>query len=290
MAQERRKILIIDDDQDLLAAIANVFGMAGFQVSIANDGMAAMLKIDAERFDAIITDVHMPRMNGLQVAANAKASALNSRTPFFIMSGATDSEILKRAVEFRAVNILPKPFDIDKLLSSVRATLQFNGHFTSHRPDIAACFAKGASDILKFYFGDNVVVGGVTAPGDITLNFYASATVALFGDGASGFLTLSFKPPFIRMMSEALFPGADVTTTDVLSGEIAGELANQVAGRVTTNLSGVGVEVAIGLPQVVLGHEHKLMRKDGGPILRFEIEVNDCTILIDFGLRQTNGR
>lgn len=285
MIEQRPKILIVDDDEGLRTTMVSVFLDAGFDVAEAHDGVDATLKIDAQAFDVIITDVNMPRMNGLQLAANAKSSQKNSGAPLFIMSGDTNQEVLRRAVEFKAVHILPKPFDLDTLLRSVKGVLDAKSDFSSHRPEVAACFAGGATDILKIYFGDRVTVGAASSPGDVTSNSFASATVVLLGDDSGGFLALSLGQTFIKHMSGVLFPGIDVRLSDSLICDIAGEMANQVAGRVKARLAVLDTDVRIGLPQVVLGLGHKIMRKEGGPILRFEITADSQHLIMEFGLR-----
>lgn len=284
MLRQSLKVLLVDDDKELSAAIKCLLEDAAFEVTTAADGIEGTTLVDTERFDLILTDVRMPRMNGIQFAANVKASLPNNATPIFVMSGQTDNELLKRAMEAGAVSLLPKPFNSDALVRMIRETLSKKAAMSSHRPEIATCFTEGVAEMLRTYFGAAVTVGVTSTPGDITVNSFASATVSLVGNNVSGFLALSFGQGFMSSATSALFPSAEVKLTDSMTCDIAGELANQAAGRVKARLARVGTDVGIGLPQVVLGLGHKIMRKVGGARLRFEIEAGEHKIFAEFGL------
>jgi DNA-binding NtrC family response regulator len=62
------RILIVDDEKSILSLLSASFCMAGYEVRTAADGAEAMLRLQSEDFDAVLTDVTMPRMNGHELA------------------------------------------------------------------------------------------------------------------------------------------------------------------------------------------------------------------------------
>jgi len=70
--EEGRKILVIDDDPDILEALTTVLESQGYQVATARDGVEGLDRLRAEKTDLIILDLIMPRMNGFEMYKRLK--------------------------------------------------------------------------------------------------------------------------------------------------------------------------------------------------------------------------
>jgi CheY-like chemotaxis protein len=126
------RILVIDDDQPVLATIKLVLETQGFEVVAVESGRAGKLALEATSFDAAIVDVFMPEMDGLETI-----KALRRRCPelpIIAVSGAISlfdyrdameppPDYLAMASEFGAVAAVQKPFQPRELLRAVRESI-----------------------------------------------------------------------------------------------------------------------------------------------------------------------
>lgn len=115
-----RTILVVDDDQMLLAYLSEVLQFAGFEVLAANNGEEGLaLALEHEPALALL-DINMPGISGLEVARNLRHE---SAIPFMFLSSLDDMEIVKQATKYGAVGYLVKPVNHSQLLPAVTAAL-----------------------------------------------------------------------------------------------------------------------------------------------------------------------
>jgi len=117
------KILTVDDAVTMRKMIVFTLRGAGFDVTEAGDGAEALAKVKAERFDLIITDLNMPRMNGLEFTREARRVLGARKTPILILT--TESELAKKT-EARAAGAtgwIVKPFQQAQLIAVVNRVL-----------------------------------------------------------------------------------------------------------------------------------------------------------------------
>jgi len=113
----RERILVVDDDRAIVATMKDVLDRHGFRVSTAGDGVKAMEMVKKENFDIIITDIHMPRMGGLETIQKIKQFSPSSFIVMMTGEG-TESEI-KEGLTEGGYACIHKPFSIKKLLGSI---------------------------------------------------------------------------------------------------------------------------------------------------------------------------
>jgi DNA-binding response OmpR family regulator len=118
------KILIADDDRDLLALIAFALMQAGYLVVRAADGQTALRAFDAETPDLVVLDINMPGASGFQVCEAIRAK---SRVPIMMLTVRGEEEDLVRALELGADDYLNKPFSPRTLLARIKALLRRAG-------------------------------------------------------------------------------------------------------------------------------------------------------------------
>jgi DNA-binding response OmpR family regulator len=119
------KILVVDDDLELLSLIAFALRQAGYLVVEAADGPAALAAVESERPDLIVLDYNLPRMNGLEVLRRIRAE--ESGVPVMMLTVRSDEEDLVRALDHGADDYLTKPFSPRTLLARARALLRRAG-------------------------------------------------------------------------------------------------------------------------------------------------------------------
>ena len=111
----RGRILVVDDDPDIRTILDDFLTNQGFVVRTASDGHTALALFAAESFDALLVDLQMPDMTGLQVAMAVREK--NPQIPFALVTGS--SHILSRAdLERIGINhLIAKPFDLNEIVS-----------------------------------------------------------------------------------------------------------------------------------------------------------------------------
>ena len=118
------KILIADDDHDLLELIAFTFTQSGFAVVKAHDGNAALQLFNNESPDLVMLDINMPGANGFEVCAKIRE---HSRVPVMMLTVRGEEEDLVKALELGADDYLNKPFSPRTLIARVKALLRRAG-------------------------------------------------------------------------------------------------------------------------------------------------------------------
>lgn len=104
----RPRVLIADDDAATRHGIARLLENAGFEVSEAGDGLAALNVVQAKQFDLVFLDIWMPHLSGLEVLARIRTGT--NRPKVIVMTSDGTSETLLRAVKEQAYDYLSKPF------------------------------------------------------------------------------------------------------------------------------------------------------------------------------------
>jgi CheY-like chemotaxis protein len=117
------RILVIDDDKDLLVVIEHALTKAGHSVVTANNGIAAEKLFRAEAFDLIITDIVMPEREGLETIIVLRREF--PHIPVIAMTGAQKNSVLYLQIATRlgARGVLEKPFSRPALLAAVASVL-----------------------------------------------------------------------------------------------------------------------------------------------------------------------
>jgi len=115
------KILVADDDPDLLDLVAYALGQSGYLVAKAGDGTAALGAFDAEAPDMVILDINMPGMTGFEVCSAIRG---RSTVPVMMLTARGEEQDLVRALDLGADDYLTKPFSPRTLLARVKALLR----------------------------------------------------------------------------------------------------------------------------------------------------------------------
>jgi DNA-binding response OmpR family regulator len=118
------KILVVDDDPDLLALVAFALTNAGYAVVKAADAAPAVAAFDRELPNLVLLDINLPSGSGFDVCRNIRA---RSQVPVMMLTARGEEEDLVRALELGADDYLTKPFSPRTLLARVRALLRRAG-------------------------------------------------------------------------------------------------------------------------------------------------------------------
>jgi len=115
------KILVVDDDNPSLENVARFLRLKGYQVEVASNGYEAGQLIDKTEFDLVLSDLIMPGVNGLDLLKRTQSTA--PEIPVVLMSAFPGIEVTQ-IFERGAADFIPKPLDLDKLLSQLKRVLE----------------------------------------------------------------------------------------------------------------------------------------------------------------------
>ena len=120
----RGRLLIAEDDEMFRASVKNHLGK-NLEIDIfeARTGKEALDQIDQVKPDAILTDIAMPDMNGIQLIRAVRE--LGYDIPFIVLTGNGTSDTMLRALRLGAKDFMEKPCDFEKLTKKVKATVEF---------------------------------------------------------------------------------------------------------------------------------------------------------------------
>ncbi|MBB3955243.1 MULTISPECIES: response regulator [Novosphingobium] len=116
-------ILTVDDSSSLRMAVRIALTGAGYTVTEAGDGMEGLTKAGAQRFDMIITDLNMPRMDGLTMIREIRKSGKQTGVPIIFLTTESDDGVKGQAKAAGATGWLVKPFNADQLVKIARKVL-----------------------------------------------------------------------------------------------------------------------------------------------------------------------
>jgi len=112
------KILVVDDDLELLGLVSYALRQAGYMVVEASDGAAAVAAFEREEPSLAILDVNLPRLSGLEVCRKIRAA---SQIPVMMLTVRSAEEDQVQALDLGADDYLTKPFSHRELLARIRA-------------------------------------------------------------------------------------------------------------------------------------------------------------------------
>jgi two-component system response regulator MprA len=135
------RILVVDDDRAVRDSLRRSLEFNGYQVELASDGAQALESIIASRPDAMVLDVMMPRLDGLEVARRLRSTG--DDLPILVLTARDTVSDRVSGLDAGADDYLPKPFALEELLARLRALLR------RAIPDIG-----GGMDVEQLSFDD----------------------------------------------------------------------------------------------------------------------------------------
>lgn len=125
MTSETRRLLVIDDEAVLRSLLSDMLEACGYQADVAADGPTGLARFRARRYEAVITDLAMPGMNGLQVATEIRM--LDPDVQIILLTGSAPALTDNRARESGVTTLLHKPIALADLKAAVDAACSATG-------------------------------------------------------------------------------------------------------------------------------------------------------------------
>ena len=179
MSPGGRRILVVDDEEDVRQLIARILQDAGFQVDVASHGGEAIARMTSEPPDLMILDLMMPEIDGWAVLAHA--STLPNPPLVLVLSGAADYDVLQRATREGASAVMSKPFRFHELVATC------HGLTTTGKKQPSPPGSPPRSSPRRVLMANVTVLSEASAP------FYLGALVNLSRGGAQLELEVSLE-------------------------------------------------------------------------------------------------
>ncbi len=115
-----KKILAVDDSLSIRKSLSFILGQEGYEVVEAEDGVDALEKAQADKFALIITDINMPRMDGIELTKQIRQTQGYKFTPIIALTTENQHEKMEEGKAAGATGWIVKPFTAEKLLAVVK--------------------------------------------------------------------------------------------------------------------------------------------------------------------------
>ncbi|MDQ0496081.1 MULTISPECIES: response regulator [Paenibacillus] len=119
---EKKKVLIVDDQNGIRILLMEVFGSEGYETFQAANGKIALEIVEKEPPDLVLLDMKIPGMDGLEILKHLKA--MNPDIKVIMMTAYGELDMIKEATELGALMHFTKPFDIDEMRIAVNKQLR----------------------------------------------------------------------------------------------------------------------------------------------------------------------
>lgn len=115
-----KTILIVDDTESIIEMLRFILEKNNYTVITANNGLQALECLDGRDVDLIITDLHMPKMNGIELTSSIRSLQYYRRAPILLLTTETQTSIKMEARDAGATAWLTKPFKAEQLLKTLK--------------------------------------------------------------------------------------------------------------------------------------------------------------------------
>jgi DNA-binding response OmpR family regulator len=123
-AMNKKTILVIDDEKDIVSAVKRILEKAGYTVMPAYDGNEGYAYALKQTPDLIITDIIMPGKTGIELLKTLKESKITKQIPVILLTQRDSFDDIFQGYRMGADNFLPKPFNAEILLQAVQTLLE----------------------------------------------------------------------------------------------------------------------------------------------------------------------
>ena len=130
------RILIVEDDFDIQELLQNFLQEAGYQTAVAKDGVEAVSLFSKERFDLILLDIMLPKIDGFTVCELIRRQ---SQIPIIMLTALSGEEEQIRGLDLQVDDYITKPFSMPVLVRKIAAVLRRSGRGQEERHQTLVC-------------------------------------------------------------------------------------------------------------------------------------------------------
>lgn len=117
------RVLVVDDDNAVRSVLQLILRRAGYDVTLAGNGLEALEVMRSGGTDLVLLDIEMPGMNGLEFCEHLRSNPAWLKVPVIMMTGRPVEGIPEKVAQAGALELVTKPFDRTTLLEKIKASL-----------------------------------------------------------------------------------------------------------------------------------------------------------------------
>jgi DNA-binding NtrC family response regulator len=145
---EKKKALVIDDEQIVLESVSALLTEEGFEVDVSLDGRQGLDWAIERNYDVVLTDIRMPDIGGMKVLRDVKR--INPTLPVIMITGYASVESAVQAMKLGAAEYIEKPFEPEQLIDAVSRAIGISKEAEEqgliHREEVAKVLDRAESD------------------------------------------------------------------------------------------------------------------------------------------------
>ena len=122
--QDTKRILVVDDEPDLVVMVSKALKHKGYEVITANDGQEGLKKAKTQKPDLIVLDLMLPRINGYKVCGLLKKDTRYAKIPVILLTAKADAEDIELGEKIGADAYITKPYERDVLLLKIEELIK----------------------------------------------------------------------------------------------------------------------------------------------------------------------
>jgi DNA-binding response OmpR family regulator len=121
MIKKPVRILVVDDDHDMLEMVQEALEIEGYSVTLSDNGREALERLTEDNPDLVLLDIRLPGTDGYQVLQQIRAT---STVPVIMLTAIQEPHSVSRSLDLGADDYVRKPFSIQELMAHIRAKLR----------------------------------------------------------------------------------------------------------------------------------------------------------------------
>lgn len=261
-------ILIVDDEEPhlhlLRIALEDNFNAT---LVTATDGLLAFKNARNQKFDLIITDYRMPRLDGNDLITALRETEMNLTTPILIHTGYADSILRELNTSYKRIDLLEKPCEEKELVETIENLLEGKSDLSRFKVEKKKP-TTGLNFLNAFIDGTVYTIEQMTKLENLRhekpyvfenqdLGVEISANITMTSPLFSGVLGIGFQEEFFLKIVSDLFDSPQDSIIEE-NRDAAGELINIIYGQTKLRLSELGFKLQKAIPNIVVGKNHQV--------------------------------
>jgi CheY-like chemotaxis protein len=158
---ETKRILLVDDEEDVLTAFEFRLGALGYDLAVARNGAEALEHLNSAKTDLVLADFMMPEINGIELTRIIKSHPLWFDTQVVLFSANSEPEFRRKAMDLGAEDYLPKTAGAKAIIERICKLAPLERESAAGGAFVAgaATLARGLADMLKMAADDDALSG-----------------------------------------------------------------------------------------------------------------------------------
>lgn len=279
---QKKKILLVDDDQSWGSALQkNLKGQHSLSLS---DGLGDWLsRVDEQLYDVIL--LSSTQSKKLDAETLQRLKQRGDATRVLLVAESAEHETDWTEYPLIAIdNIVARPKNADDLVRIMNEDQPKPAVSLLYDPQLIASFTMATREIMQFYTQQYPQIGNVALTKDCDAQQDVTGLISFIGHSAKGTLSIDFDEGFFRRVGQTMLADENAASDPESLQDFAGEICNQVLGKVKRRLADEGIRLTASLPRVVTRRGKPVFDRLEHEIVRIPLVMDQSHCLLRFNM------